>query len=54
MGQLALDVHDSRNHLLVWRSIASKAIDKNAKKEKQQKELTNGVRKLLKNIPPTR
>jgi len=51
-GQLAIDFYDSKNHDLVWRAVASKTIDTKAKPEKQQKNLTKAVAKLLKNFPP--
>ena len=51
-GQLAIDFYDSKNHDLVWRGVASKTIDTKAKPEKQQKNLTKAVTKLLKNYPP--
>jgi len=51
-GQLDLDMYDSANHDLVWRGVASKTIDTNAKPDKQQKNLTKAVVKLLKNYPP--
>lgn len=52
-GQLALDMYDSKGHDLVWRGVASKTIDTNAKPDKQQKNLAKAVKKLLKNYPPT-
>jgi len=52
VGQLALDMYDSAKHNLVWRGLASKTIDQKAKPEKQQKNLTKAVTKLLKNYPP--
>ena len=51
-GTLALDMYDSAKHNLVWRGMASKTIDQKAKPEKQQKNLTKAVAKLLKNYPP--
>jgi hypothetical protein len=51
-GQLDLDMYDSANHDLVWRGVASKTIDTNAKPEKQHKNLAKAVAKLLKNYPP--
>jgi hypothetical protein len=51
-GQLDLDMYDSANHDLVWRGVASKTIDTNAKPDKQQKNLIKAVAKLLKNYPP--
>ena len=52
IGQLALDMNDTANHDLVWRGVVSKTIDQTAKPDKQQKNLTNAVAKLLKNFPP--
>jgi hypothetical protein len=51
-GQLAVDMNDSKNHALVWRGLASKAIDPQAKPDKQHKNLAKAVAKLLKNYPP--
>ena len=51
-GQLDLDMYDSANRDLVWRGVASKTIDTNAKPDKQQKNLIKAVTKLLKNYPP--
>jgi Domain of unknown function (DUF4136) len=51
-GQLALDMYDSAGHDLVWRGVVSKTIDPEAKPDKQQKNLTKAVTKLLKNYPP--
>jgi Domain of unknown function (DUF4136) len=52
VGQLAIDMNDSKNHLLVWRGVVSKTIDVKAKPEKQQKNLTKAIAKLFKNYPP--
>ena len=52
VGQLAVDMYDSANRDLVWRGVASKTLDPKAKPEKQQKNLTKAVKKLLKNYPP--
>ena len=52
VGQLAVDMYDSKNHDLVWRGVASKTIDPKAKPDKQQTNLTKAVTKLLKNYPP--
>ena len=52
VGQLALDMYDSANKDLVWRGLGSKTIDPKAKPEKQQKNLTKTVTKMLKNYPP--
>ena len=45
-------MNDSENHALVWRGLASKIVDPNAKPDKQQKNLAKAVAKLLKNYPP--
>jgi Domain of unknown function (DUF4136) len=52
VGQLDLDMYDSAKKELVWRGTASKTIDPKAKPEKQQKNITKAVAKLLKNYPP--
>jgi hypothetical protein len=52
VGQLVLDMYDSANRDLVWRGVASKTLDSKAKPDKQQKNLTKAVKKLLKNYPP--
>jgi hypothetical protein len=52
VGQLGVDMYDSKNHDLVWRGVASKTIDPKAKPDKQQKNLTKAVTKLLKDYPP--
>jgi hypothetical protein len=53
IGQLALDMYDSKNKDLVWRGVASKTIDPKAKPDKQEKNLKKAVAKLLKKYPPT-
>jgi hypothetical protein len=52
VGQIAIDMYDSANKDLVWRGIASKTIDQNAKPEKQQKNLDKAMAKLFKKYPP--
>jgi hypothetical protein len=52
IGQLGLDMYDSKNKDLIWRGVASKTIDPKAKPEKQEKNLKKAVTKLLKNYPP--
>ena len=51
-GQLALDMYESAKKDLVWRGTVSKTIDQKAKPDKQQKNLTKAITKLLKNYPP--
>jgi hypothetical protein len=52
IGQLALDMYSSTGKDLVWRGTATKTLDPKAKPDKQQKNLTKAVEKLLKNYPP--
>ena len=52
VGQLALDMYSPAAKALIWRGTASKTLDAKAKPEKQQKNLTKAVAKLLKNYPP--
>jgi len=52
VGTLVRDMYDSAQKDLVWRGTASKTIDPKAKAEKQQKNITKAVAKLLKNYPP--
>jgi hypothetical protein len=51
-GQLTLDMYDPANKDLIWRGVVSKTIDQKAKPEKQQKNMTKAINKLLKNYPP--
>ena len=52
VGQIAVDMYNTGMKQLVWRGLASKTIDENAKPEKQQKNLTKAMNKLFKNYPP--
>jgi hypothetical protein len=52
IGQLALDMYAPGNKQIVWRGVASKTIDTEAKPEKQQKNLAKAMKKLFKNYPP--
>ena len=52
VGQLDLDMYESAKKELVWRGTVSKTIDPKAKPDKQQKNITKSVQKLLKNYPP--
>jgi len=51
-GSLGLDMYDSTKHDLVWRGVATKTIDPQAKPDKRQKNMDKAVVKLLKNYPP--
>ena len=52
MGQLALDIYAQAPHSLVFRTVASKELDTEAKPEKQAKNLTKTVAKMFKDFPP--
>lgn len=52
VGQLAVDMYSQNPQNLIWRGVASKTLDQNAKPDKQQKNLAKAVTKLLKNYPP--
>jgi len=52
VGQLGLDMYDSKGKNLVWRGVVSKTIDPKAKPDKQEKNIKKAVAKLLKNYPP--
>ncbi|MEI9979318.1 MAG: DUF4136 domain-containing protein [Edaphobacter sp.] len=52
IGQLDLDMYNSAGKDLVWRGVVSKTLDPKAKPDKQQKNLTKAVAKLLKDYPP--
>ena len=51
-GELAVAMSDATKHVLVWRGVASKALDPKANPEKRQKNLDKAVAKLMKNYPP--
>ncbi|HEX8895654.1 MAG TPA: DUF4136 domain-containing protein [Terriglobales bacterium] len=51
-GELAVHMYDAAKHDLVWRGVASKALDPRANPEKRQKNLNKVVAKLMKNYPP--
>ena len=51
-GQLSVDMYDPANHNLVWRAVASKALDPKASAKKRQKNLNKAVSNLMKNYPP--
>jgi Domain of unknown function (DUF4136) len=51
-GSVSLDMYDSAKKQLVWRGVATKTIDPGTKPDKRQKNIQNGVAKLLKNYPP--
>ena len=50
-GELAVAMYDAAKHELVWKGVASKALDPKAEPEKRQKNLNKAVAKLMKNYP---
>ena len=52
IGMVAVDMYDAAAQKIVWRGLASKTLDQKAKPDKQQKNLTKAMAKLLKNYPP--
>lgn len=52
VGTLAVDVVDATTRNIVWRGMASKDLDPNAKPEKRDKNINNAAAKLFKNYPP--
>jgi Domain of unknown function (DUF4136) len=51
-GQLDLSMYDPKEKQLVWRGVATKTLDPNAKPDKKEKNINKAVVKLLKNYPP--
>jgi hypothetical protein len=43
---------DATKQVLVWRGVASKALDPKATPEKRQENLNKAVAKLMKDYPP--
>lgn len=52
IGSVALDMYDAAQRQLVWRGVATKTVDVNAKPEKREKNMRKGAEKLLKDYPP--
>ena len=52
VGTLVIDVAKADNNELVWRGLATKEIDTNAKPEKRDKNIPKAVEKTMKNFPP--
>lgn len=52
VGTLAVDVVDARSRTIVWRGMATKDVDVNAKPEKREKNLNKAAEKLFRNYPP--
>ena len=52
IGTLVLDMYDPSTKQLVWTGNATKSLDPSSNQEKNQKNLTKAMQKLLKNFPP--
>ena len=50
-GTLAIDMVDALSNTIVWRAMASKDIDVNAKPEKREKNINKTVAKLFQSYP---
>jgi Domain of unknown function (DUF4136) len=50
-GTLAIDMVDALSNTIVWRAMAGKDIDVNAKPEKREKNINKTVAKLFKSYP---
>jgi hypothetical protein len=51
-GTLVIDLVDAANQELVWRGVATKEIDVEAKPEKRDEAIAKTVDKILRNYPP--
>ena len=51
-GLLVLDLYDAATKKLIWRGVVSNAIAADAKPDKKQKQMDQGVEKLLRQYPP--
>src|SRR4029077_2362734 len=51
VGSLVLDMYNPPNKQLVWTGTATKAIDPSSNQEKNEKNLNNAMKKLLKSYP---
>ncbi len=52
VGTLVLDMYDPATKQLVWTGNATKTLDPSSNQEKNQKNMTKAMQKLLKNYPP--
>ena len=51
-GELALDMYDPSKRTRVWRGVATKTVDLDAKPKARQKHLAKATKKLLEHYPP--
>ena len=52
IGTLVIDIADAKAGQLAWRGMATKEVDPQTKPEKRDKNISNAVKKVLKNYPP--
>ena len=52
VGTLAVDVVNATTGMIVWRGMATKDVDVNAKPEKRDKNINKAAEKIFKNYPP--
>ena len=52
IGTLAVDIVDAKSKTIVWRGMATKEVDVNAKADKRDKNINRAAEKLFKNYPP--
>jgi Domain of unknown function (DUF4136) len=52
IGTLVLDMYDPTTKQLIWTGRATKTVSPSSNQEKNQKNLDNSMKKLLKNYPP--
>lgn len=54
VGTLIIDIVDADTKTIVWRGMATKDLDMNAKPGKRDKSINQATAKLFKNYPPTK
>jgi hypothetical protein len=51
-GTLVLDIYDATAKKQIWQGTATKTLDPSSNEQKNLKNLSNGIAKLMKNFPP--
>ena len=52
IGTLVIDMADAKAKQVVWRGMATKELDPQAKPDKRDKNISNAMKKIFKNYPP--
>ena len=52
VGTLAIDMMDAQTRNIVWRGMATRELDANAKPEKKEKNINKAAEKIFRNYPP--